>query len=213
LRPWHAAQLEETWQRAGAASDVLGNLVEPVWNPVALEPSREYSFLRISYEGRVERGEASLGKEVGYAEVATAKSGDIVVSNISGVYRAICVIPKWAEDLLISKEFTILRPKKSVKVDGAYLWAVLRSAAVVAEWLSGATGVGRHRVDWDLLKSQRIPLLPAQQQKKIGQQYRKAEEYEAKIAKVREQALKYLAPLALEGAVAVDRLARAKPPR
>lgn len=213
LRPWRAAELEKTWRLAGATSDVLGNLVDPVWEPVNLEPQREYAFLRISYEGRVERGEASLGAEVGYSDVATAHAGDIIVSNISAVYRAICVLPEWAEGLLISKEFTVLRPKKGVKTDGAYLWAVLRSAAVVAEWLSGATGVGRHRVDWDLLRGQRIPLLPYGEQQKIGNEYRKAEEYEAKILKVREHAQTYLARLQLEGAVAVDRLARAKPPK
>lgn len=213
LRPWRAAELEPIWKRAGAASDVLANLVEPVWKPVVLDPSHEYAFLRISYEGRAERGEASLGREVGYSEVATAKAGDIVVSNISAVYRAICFLPEWAEDLLISKEFTILRPKKGVEIDGAYLWAVLRSAAIVAEWLSGATGVGRHRVDWDLLCIQRIPLLSYDEQQKIGMQYREVEQYEAKIAKVKEDVQTYLARLELEGDVAVDRLARAKPPK
>jgi type I restriction enzyme M protein len=213
LRPWRAVELEPKWKKAGAASDVLSSLVDPVWEPVALEPNRSYSFLRISYEGQTERGENSLGKEVGYSEVATAKAGDIVVSNISAVYRAICVLPGWAEELLISKEFTILRPKKSRKIDATYLWAVLRSAAVVAEWLSGATGVGRHRVGWDLLCDQRVPLLDASEQKIIGDYYRKAEEYERKIADLRASAITALAPLELEGETAVDRLARAKPPK
>jgi restriction endonuclease S subunit len=100
-----------------------------------------------------------------------------------------------------------------VAVDTVYLWTVLRSAAVVAEWLSGATGVGRHRVDWDLLQHQRIPLLPAAEQKKIGNFYRKAEEYQAKISELRAQAEGELSPLELEGEVARDRLARAKPPK
>lgn len=213
LRPWRAVELESKWQQAGAVSDVLANLVAPVWEPVALEPNRTYSFLRISYEGQAERGESSLGKEVGYSEVSTAKAGDIVVSNISAVYRAICVLPDWAEDLLISKEFTILRPKKERKIDPNYLWAVLRSAAVVAEWLSGATGVGRHRVGWDLLCNQRVPLLEPKAQKAIGDHYRKVEEYTAKIAAQREAADAALAPLELEGETAVDRLARAKPPK
>ncbi len=213
LRPWRAAELESTWKRAGAVSDLLENLVEPVWAPVQLEPAREYAFLRISYEGRAERGETSLGGEVGYSEVATAQAGDIVVSNISAVYRAICLLPEWAESLLVSKEFTILRRKRGVKIDAAYLWAVLRSAAVVAEWLSGATGVGRHRVDWELLRRQRIPLLPVEEQQRIGKQFRKAEGYEVEIARVREEARRYLAPLELEGEIATDRLARAKPPK
>jgi restriction endonuclease S subunit len=114
---------------------------------------------------------------------------------------------------LISREFTVLRPKVGSKVDTAYLWSVLRSAAIVAEWLSGATGVGRHRVDWERLQNQRVPLLKPADQIKIGNYYRQAEELEAKIAKLRSNALDDLSPLELEGEIAVDRLARAKPPK
>jgi hypothetical protein len=213
LRPWRATDLEPKWKKIGAKPHNLSALVDPVWNPISLEPNKEYAFLRITYEGHAEPGERSLGKEVNYGEMATALAGDIVVSNISAVYRAICVLPKAAEHLLISKEFTILRPKRDVMVDAAYLWAVLRSTAVVAEWLSGATGVGRHRVDWELLKDQRIPLLPQEDQKRIGNMYRKVEEYEGKIAEVRISAEVALAPLELEGEIAIDRLARAKPPK
>ena len=70
-----------------------------------------------------------------FTNVSGLKKGDIVVSNINAVNRAICVLPGDAEDLLISSEFTILRPKNKTDVDAYYLWAVLRSAAVVAEWL------------------------------------------------------------------------------
>jgi hypothetical protein len=62
-----------------------------------------------------------------------------------------------------------------------------------------------------MLCDQRIPLLDAKEQKTIGDFYRKAEEAEEKIAGFR--ALAALAPLELEGDTAVDRLARAKPPK
>jgi type I restriction enzyme M protein len=213
LRPWRATDLEATWRLVGAQCQNLSELVEPVWHPVQLEPNKEYSFLRITYEGHAEPGEKSLGKEVNYGEMSTALAGEIVVSNISAVYRAICVLPQKAEHLLISTEFTILRPKQGVKVDAFYLWAVLRSAAVVAEWLSGATGVGRHRVDWDLLKNQSIPILSPDGQKKVGNMYRKIDEYAARIVTMRNAAAEALSPLELEGEVAIDRLARAKPPK
>ena len=148
-----------------------------------------------------------------YKQIATAKPGDIVVSNINAVNRALCVLPPEGDVWLISKEFTILRPRAGVEVDTTYLWAVLRSAAVVAEWLSGATGVGRHRVDWDLLKGQRIPLLSPDEQKNIGDKYRKAQEFEAEIRKIHAQAQGDLSLLELEGEMARDRLERAKPPK
>jgi hypothetical protein len=55
-------------------------------------------------------------------------------------------------------------------------------------------------------------LKPADQ-KKIGDYYRRAEGLEVKIAELRASALTDLSPLELEGDVAVDRLARAKPPK
>lgn len=213
LRPWRASELEAKWKLAGAKPELLEKLVFPAWDPINLVDDQEYSFLRITYKGRAEPGDKRLGREVGYKEVSTAKPGDIVVSNINAVNRAICVIPPEAEDLLISKEFTILRPLDAEQVDTTYLWAVLRSAAVVAEWLSGATGVGRHRVDWGLLKRQKVPLLPFEEQAAIGGLYRKAVQHEASIRRLRSEALGALASLELEGELAKDRLERAKPPK
>lgn len=213
LRPWRAADLKPKWKHVGAHTETLLNLVDSIWTPAKLSPSKEYKFLQITYLGHARLGETRLGKEVSYKNVSTALAGDIIISNISAVYRAICVLPKWAEDMLISSEFTILRIKEEKKLDSAYLRAVLRSSAVIAEWLSGATGVGRHRVDWGRLKHQHIPLLPFKKQKMIGDLHRKAEEYEGKIIGLEKSVLKALAPLELEGELATDRLATAKPPK
>jgi type I restriction enzyme M protein len=213
LRPWSAGQLEPQWKAAGATAERLEELVEPVEEEIKLDPDTYYDFLRVTYEGYSERGERRLGREVGYNRLFTAKPDDIVVSNISAVYRAICVMPPGMEDVLLSSEFTVLRLKPGVKADPMYLWSVLRTAAVIAEWLSGASGVGRHRVDWELLRSQQVPLLPLPQQKKIGKYYRQALEFQAKIKEFRDSAGSELASLELEGEEARDRLARAKPPR
>lgn len=213
LRPWSVAELEPTWKAIGADSDILENLVDPVEEPIILDPDARYTFLRISYEGRAERGEDALGKEISYDRVSRARAGDIVVSNISAVYRAICVIPEGMEDLLISNEFTILRLKPGVDADALYLWSVLRSTAVIAEWMSGSSGVGRHRVGWPLLRSQRVPLLPPARQREIGDLYRAAEQREAEIARFKESAMQALETLSLETEAAKDRLVRAKPPQ
>ena len=39
LRPWRAAELAITWEKAGATSEALSNLVDPIWEPVTLEPN------------------------------------------------------------------------------------------------------------------------------------------------------------------------------
>ena len=106
-----------------------------------------------------------------------------------------------------------MRLKPGVDADPLYIWSVLRSTAVIAEWLSGASGVGRTRVDWDILKRQRIPLLASSRQREIGEMYRIAEEHERQVFVLREQAESELIPLDLENAAAKDRMQRAKPPR
>lgn len=213
LLPWSVSELAKDWQSAGAKSAPLEDLVESVDDHVSLEPDKLYTFLRISYEGRAERGEEALGKEVSYSRVGRTRPGDIVVSNINAVNKAICVIPEGMGELLVSNEYTVLRLKPGTKADPLYLWSVMRSSAVIAEWMSGSSGVGRHRVDWDLLRKQSVPLLSPARQRKVGDLLRAAQEREAEIAKLRASADTALGKLGLEGDVPRERLARAKPPR
>ena len=136
-----------------------------------------------------------------------------MISGIAAIYGAIGVMPAGMEDVLISKEYTILRIKPSVKIDPMYLWSVLRTSAIKAEWLSAASGLARHRVDWSILRGQRIPLLPFNKQQEIGQMYRKALSYELEAGQFRIAALKALDDLDLECETAKDRLIKAKPPQ
>jgi type I restriction enzyme M protein len=212
LRPWTVQELANKWKLSGVRTEILGNLVDPADEAVVLEPETLYTFLRISYEGRAERGESALGKEVSYSSIGKARCGDIVVSNINAVNKAICVLPKSMEGLLVSNEYTVLRLKGGSKADPQYIWSVLRSSAVIAEWMSGSSGVGRHRVDWGTLRNQVIPLLAYPKQKEIGNFYRTAERMETKITVYYESAQEALKILELENESALERLARAKPP-
>ena len=213
LRPWSILSLSKKWKADGIVSESLSNLVNPIESSVTIDPDKRYSFVRVTYSGRCEIGETRLGKEITYAVMYTAKENDIIVSGIGAVYRAICVLPKEMDGLLISNEYTVLRLRPGTKVDPMYLWAVLRSSAVVAEWLSASSGLARHRVDWNILKSQYVPLLAFDQQKKVGGLYRKALEEESKIEKLRSSAESALHILDLESDEAKDKLERAKPPQ
>ena len=213
LRPWSVKELAPTWRNVGVEVQALGSLVDPVEETVSIDQRRRYRFLRITYEGRAEIGESALGREISYTQVGMTRVGDIVVSNINAVNRAICVIPSGFDGLLVSNEFTVLRLKPGVTTDSQYIWSVLRSSAVIAEWLSAASGVGRTRVNWAVLERQTIPLLPDARQREIGDLYRSVEAYERQIRHARDDALSRLSVLDLEGEVARDRLVRAKPPR
>lgn len=215
LIPWSVEKLTGTWMAAGAETDVLENLVDLIECQATIKGGDRYVFLRITYEGFAEPGERRLGREISYKWVGSARANDVVVSNISAVYRAICVLPKEMEYTLVTPEFTILRikPGKRRTVDPMYLWSVLRSPAVIAEWLSHSTGVGRHRVDWELLKRQRIPLLPWSRQEAIGSLHRQAYAFTRKSQRIAGDAIAAMDALDLYGEVAKDKMARAKPPR
>ncbi len=213
LRPWSAAVLEPSWKKAGATSGALSDFVDPIEEEVELEDDQRYEFLRIAYAGFAHSGEETLGKEVTYSRIYTAQAGDIVISNINAVHGAIAVLSDDMKGLLVSSEYTVLRLKKSAKIDPHYLWSVLRTAGVVAEWLSHSSGVGRHRVSWELLKDQRIPLLPFPKQKKIGDMHRQAQAMQEQSRQLRADAAAAIKPLELDGEAARDRLARAKPPK
>jgi type I restriction enzyme M protein len=106
-----------------------------------------------------------------------------------------------------------LRVRPGIDVDPMYLWSVLRSPAVIAEWLSSSTGLGRHRVSWELLKDQRIPLLPKNERHEIARLNREQNELFDRMLATGEMAMAKLASLDLYGELAKDKLARAKPPK
>ncbi len=215
LNPWSVEKLEADWQRAGAMTAVLEDLVDPVKCELKTEAQKRYTFLRISYAGYATSGDNALGSEISYSWVGQATENDIVVSNINAVNGATCVLSKKAEAYLVTSEFTVLRikPGKVNEVDPYYLWSILRSPAIIAEWLSSSTGLGRHRVTWDLLRSQKVPLLPMPRQIAIGDLNRKDHTLYQDMIAIRERAIAGLDPLGLHGEIAKDKLARAKPPR
>ena len=215
LSPWTVKNLEAMWEKAGATTICLGDLVDPVESAVKTTPTTRYTFLRISYAGYGTAGETALGSEISYSWVGQAKENDIVISNINAVHGATCVLPKTAETCLVTTEFTVLRikPEKTDQVDPYYLWSVLRSPAIIAEWLSSSTGLGRHRVGWKLLADQKVPILPMSKQKEIGNLNRRDAALYLEMMSVRESAVKGLDPLGLHSDLAKDKLVRAKPPK
>lgn len=213
LNPWSVEKLEHTWEEIGAKTYVLDDLVDHIEEQVTIKADETYTFLKITYEGYAKPGDERLGREISYDWVGSAKADDIVVSNINAVHGATCVLPSKASSHLITSEFTVLRVKPDADVDPMYLWSVLRSPAVIAEWLSSSTGLGRHRVTWDLLKGQKVPLIAKAKRKEIAEFNRTECRLFDEMMIMRERATAGLAPLDLYGEVARDKLARAKPPR
>jgi type I restriction enzyme M protein len=213
LQPWSVKALQPQWIRKRIRSSDLGELVELVEEQVQVSAATRYTFLRIGYDGTPTEGESCLGREISYPYVGRAQPGDIVVSNINAVHGATCVLPDECAGLLTTPEFTVLRMKPGEATDSMYLWSVLRSDAVRAEWLSGALGLGRTRVGWELLEHQLIPLLDDAHQGTIGDLYREAIRLAKEGRDAAQRAAGGLAPLGLDAEEARERLIRAKPPK
>jgi type I restriction enzyme M protein len=213
LSPWSIEKLSGTWSRAGASTAVLGDLVDPVEETIQVWPDETYTFLRITYAGYATAGDRRLGKEISYDWVGRAQDEDIVVSHINAVHGATCVLPPKAVSFLITSEFTALRVRDLDVLDPMYLWSILRSPAVIAEWLSAATGLGRHRVDWSVLQQQKVPLLRIERQREIAEINRREYRLFEEMMALRKSAIQELGDLDLYGEMAMDKLVRAKPPR
>jgi type I restriction enzyme M protein len=215
--PRDAAQNVATeWQANGYVVMSLGSIVDPVtdaWFKPKDTPDAEFTFLRVSYDGVAEEGERRLGREITYSEVQRASGNDLVASNIAMAYGAVCVLPQGLEHALASSEFTIMRIKDE-RFNPWFLWGFLRSPEVRARLLSQATGLQRHRVEWDFLKEIPVPLVPRDIQDGLGQQYQDAVDAVRQAAALRLTAdTQLFGSLRLDNPWALHRLRAAKPPK
>ncbi len=166
----------QKWQTEGyeiiPLGKIVGQVLDAQFKPKA-SPNKNFTFLRVRYDGVAELGETRLGREVTYSQVQCATENDLVASNIAMALGAICVLPKELTNTLISPEFTIMRVKDN-RFNPWFLWGFLRSPEVRARLLSQSTGISRHRIAWDFLKDIPVPLVDFGLQTQVAEQYRKA---------------------------------------
>ncbi len=209
--------VDEKWRKQGIEVVPLEKLVEPAWEPFSPKefPDKVFVTLYISYNGipRRKPWRGRLGKEISYNELMAAQAGQIVVSNINAVHGSIAIIPEHFEETYVTQEYTVLRVTDR-KTDPTYLWAYMRSPEARARMLSDATGIGRTRVSWEVLRTLPVPLLNRKKQADIAQHY---EEYLSSLWRAAEE--EHVATSDLNSALdldnewAVKRLRAAKPPR
>lgn len=211
-----SGSVEDVWNEQKYEVVRLGDVVDAVegegFNP-RTTPDKSYMLLRIRYDGIAEEGEKVLGEDLTYNYVQQTKENDIVAGNITAVMGSICVISKDMTQAIASSEFTIMRLKDK-RFHPWFLWAFLRSTEIRARLLSQSKGMNRHRIDWNLLSTIPVPVVPKDVQKKIGEQLRKTVEMARKAERDKVQATQELTDLLdLENEWAVSRLKAAKPPR
>lgn len=211
----HDNPAKEIWESHGLETEELGELVDLIEdeeNP-SDSPNEQFNFLEVSYDGEPRRGERKFGSDINYSIVRRAQAEDVVVSHINAVNGAICVLPPELDDVVISKEYSILRVKDDKDIDPLFIRILLRSPEYRAMLLSKSSGGGRHRVDWDALRELEIPLMDLADQRELTGDIRRANEMREEADRLEENAVSELEDeLGLRNEKALDRLKAAGPP-
>jgi type I restriction enzyme M protein len=205
------ARRAKTWEAKGLEVSALSQWVSPRVEPWSGEASETVSMLSVTYDGRAV-AEDKERDTVGYRDLYSARSGDIVVSHINAVNGAICVLPEELDGSVVSPEYTVLKLKKGM---GAHaLWAILRSPEIRADMLASTSGHGRHRIDSGVLLKLRVPRPTAELSKSTVEAFERARKLEEEAAKLRTQAQSKLeAEMALASEEANNIILAFKPPR
>ena len=89
-----------------------------------------------------------------------------MLSNINAVNGAIGIVPEELDGLVVTSEYTVLRPNAGMDVSA--LWTLLRSPVARADMILLSTGIGRTRISWKQIKELRLPVLDAKQVKELS---------------------------------------------
>jgi type I restriction enzyme M protein len=207
--------IADDWKAKGLEVVPLAKIVMPVENPVSTraDPTKRFTFLKITYAGIPDEGETRSGKEITYESLTKVEEGCLAVSNIAVAFGSTCVIPKELAHAYISSEFTMMRLTDS-RFDPYFLWGYLRSPEVRARLLSNSTGISRHRAGWEFLQDIPVPLLDETEQKRLSKLFRDGiEGSKVALRKEKEASEIINAELDLANEWATRRLKTAKPPK
>ena len=124
-------------------------------------PETEYKILTITYSGRCKTEEIRLGKDINFKKMKIVRTGDIVFSEYNTYHGAIGYITEEFDGALASSSYTVVRCFNDY--DSLYLWSILRTTEIKADFLTSAIGMGRQTIGWDDIKNIKIPLVPKEE--------------------------------------------------
>lgn len=122
---------------------------------VIVSEDNDYQFLRVSYDGQVIDGEIINGDECSYSNLFVTKEWDILYSNMGLGRGAIGIVQPYNAGKFVSNEYTILTA--SSEEEAVYYVNFIRTKEVLADILSANTGMNRGRIQWDAIKTIRVP--------------------------------------------------------
>ena len=140
------------------------------------------------------------------------RSGDIVFSEYNTFHGAIGYITEEFEGALASGSYIVARCKNNN--DSLYLWSILRTTEIRADFLTSAIGMGRQTINWDNIKDVLIPFLSNKERKIISYGILDAWELEKKVNKTFKNILSSLDEnFNVESGDSKKRFLAAKPPK
>jgi len=209
-------RLVKTWKNSGADVYPLSEICIPrdeIIEPRKNHPDEEYRILIITYDGRCRADEKRLGSEINYSKMKVVRTGDIVFSVYNTINGAIGYVTEDIDGALAASESYIVVRCNDDK-NSLYLWSILRTTEIRADFLSSAIGMGRQTISWDHIKNVQIPFLSPEKQEQIGKTIIDA----WKLEKDAQESLKGISILLdtefnIESELSKNRFLAAKPPK
>jgi type I restriction enzyme M protein len=169
------------WKAKGFDIRLLDDLCTPreeIIEPRKEFPDDEFRILTITYAGRCKADEVRIGKEINYTKMKIVRTGDIVFSEYNAFHGAIGYISEEFDGSLASGSYTVVRCED--KIDSLYLWSILRTTEIRADFLSSAIGMGRQTINWDDIKNVQIPFFSKERRAEVAQKIKDAWDLEKK---------------------------------
>lgn len=146
--------------------DVASYRSEDVISTLTASVNDQVQLARVRYDGILEKGDTIYTVDSSSATLYRIHKHDLVLSNINAVNGAIGIVPEELDGLVVTSEYTVLRPNAGMDVSA--LWTLLRSPVARADMILLSTGIGRTRISWKQIKELRLPVLDAKQVKELS---------------------------------------------
>ncbi|MFI6037091.1 N-6 DNA methylase [Streptomyces sp. NPDC051315] len=218
----------EKWVREGHRVAKVGELLRPAFFDsedatllnsdrsedviLAADSDEMVTLLRVRYDGTPEVGETIAASDSTYDTLYRVRAGDIVISHINAVHGAVAVIPEQLDGLVATKEYTVCRPREGYHP--FLIWQMLRTPEARADLLLSSTGMGRTRVDWNIVSKLQLPVPSEEVSRATVEAIQKARDLEQQARELYQSAGTSIGTaLNLDNAEARALLAAFKPPR
>lgn len=149
-----------TWSKKGISTTTIGDLLdEHTFSEdetiIPEDSTEEVTYLVVGYDGVARQGETVMASDHKGSRLYPVKANQIVISHINAVHGSIGFVSDELAGCVITSEYTALDAKGILHPK--VICAILRSPEIRSELLVRASGVGRTRIDWAVMRDIVVP--------------------------------------------------------